>query len=155
MRKYFLLSAVALLATSTANATTDYAEVTAKATIEVANQLECVSTSIGWGIVVKQNNDDIVITNDTSASSDLISLTSGNPGDTNEGTTFCSMTENDTFSLPDSVPLKNGDKVITFTPKAEFDEMGWEGARIYGDLFIPANITAGDYIGTFTITKTY
>ena len=36
MRKYFLLSALALMISGTANATTDYAEVTAKSTIEVA-----------------------------------------------------------------------------------------------------------------------
>ena len=33
MRKYFLLGAVALMAATSANATTDYAEVTARATI--------------------------------------------------------------------------------------------------------------------------
>jgi len=60
MRKYFLLSAVALLATSTANATTDYAEVTAKATIEVATEFTC--DEINWGtIVVKANNPDFTL----------------------------------------------------------------------------------------------
>jgi len=55
MRKYFLLSAIALLAATNVNATTDYAEVTARAKIEVANTFEC--DDVDWGtIVVKAEN---------------------------------------------------------------------------------------------------
>ena len=60
MRKYFLLGATVLLAVNTANATTDYAEVTAKATIEVARQFECTDFDFGT-IVIKENNPETTV----------------------------------------------------------------------------------------------
>ena len=47
MRKYFLLGAVALLATSNANAGAEFADLTATVEIEIANELNC--TNINWG----------------------------------------------------------------------------------------------------------
>ena len=155
MRKYFLLSAVALMATTTANATTDYAEVTAKATIEVANTLNCAPNEFGWHIVVKQNNSDILITMNQSGivsnSSDFISL-SEIDGLNGATTTACFFVEGADINIPDTIALKNGTKEIVLTPVLL--PMG-NMLAIAGDISIPANITAGDYIGTFTISQTY
>ena len=154
MRKYFLLGAVAMLATSTANATTDYAEVTAKATIEVASGDLCPG-SLTRGFVIKQNNSEI-IANATdrygavsSSSSDLISISETDMSSNGEGFLYCDFVT-DNITVPDSVPLKNGEKSIIFRPEADMDS-----GTIYGSYTIPANITSGDYIGTFTVTQTY
>ncbi|MBE6451778.1 MAG: hypothetical protein E7016_07465 [Alphaproteobacteria bacterium] len=154
MRKYFLLSAVALLATSTANATTDYAEVTAKATIEVAGTFSCSPINYGT-IVVKQGNEAFVIDEyGTSTSDDLISA--GN----SSVHSMCSsdsepedyyLAENQTF---DDVVLtnKNGDIITLINVHAGAES---SASSIYVSLKIPADVKAGDYTGSFTVTKTY
>ncbi|MBE6450808.1 MAG: hypothetical protein E7016_02460 [Alphaproteobacteria bacterium] len=146
MRKYFLTSAVALLSISTANATTDYAEVTAKATIEVAGTFSCSEINYGT-IVVKQKNGAFDILGNNLSSSggyadDLISITG-----VNSATSTCTAT------IPDSVggyvELKNsnGDKIGV--------EYHGEGStNLYSFLSIPAEVKAGEYEGSFTLTLT-
>ena len=143
MRKYFLTCAVALLATSTANATTDYAEVTAKATIEVANELSC--TEMNWGtIIVKQNNEEFsVIFDGGSDSHDLISV-SGN------GEVTCSQSIGEVALDDEEFTLKNANAdTISLIHVAQ------ENYRITGDLLIPANVKPGVYTGSFTVTYTH
>ena len=144
MRKYFLTCAVALLTATNVNATTDYAEVTAKATIEVANIFECSEIDYGT-IVVKQNNraaeliatdhdvtgegaDDIISTSDWSkANSSCSTSVWGNKGD---------------------VTLKNsnGDKIAM--------NIYGQGTTLETILYIPTNVKAGDYTASFTVTQT-
>ncbi|MBQ8870397.1 MAG: DUF4402 domain-containing protein [Alphaproteobacteria bacterium] len=151
MRKYFLLSAVALIAATTANATTDYAEVTAKATIEVANKYDC--GEVNWGtIVVKQNNSDILLQMDsdtgkvTSGSDDVISVTGASRAQ-------CDNSETELYpegmNIP-SITLRADGKTqtLTYAPDGYGDFIG-------GSLTIPAKIEAGTYTGSFTITETY
>ena len=143
MRKYFLLSAVALIISGNANATTDYAEVTAKATIEVAGTFEC--DDYDWGtIVVKQNNEPFTIDSfDGSEHKDLISISSL-PGSLSCTDEFLG---NDTI---DEVKLtnENGDIITISGMFADED-------AIYGaQLNIPANVKPGEYTGSFTITVT-
>ena len=162
MRKYFLLSAVALLATSTANATTDYAEVTAKATIEVAGQLDCTN-SIDFGtIVVKANNAESTVNFDLgSFTGDILSVSAfTNPDNFVEGSyngaVGCDVTtdgvEGATYSIPPSTKLKNGEKEMTLTLDTGQDA---DFLYITPKLTVPQKVTAGDYIGAFTGTATY
>ena len=144
MRKYFLLSAVALLVTSTANATTDYAEVTAKASIEVAGTMNCSDLDFGT-IVVKQNN----------AISTYDSSTGETTGD------ILSITNDDTYKISCDDPI---DETYKFISSLELSSPGKtkkltvnliNGDEIYAMLTIPANIEAGEYTNSFTITRTY
>ncbi|MBE6451829.1 MAG: hypothetical protein E7016_07735 [Alphaproteobacteria bacterium] len=146
MRKYFLLSAVALLTATTANATTDYAEVTAKATIEVANLVTC--TNIDYGtIVVKKDNratygsifDDGE--GNISYGQDVISVSNSKPN------SECSdvMTPQES-----SIKLTNGSG-----GELELEIWNEGDTTIYSSLFIPAKVSAGVYTGSFTATRTY
>jgi len=145
MRKYFLLSAVAMLMTTTANATTDYAEVTAKATIEVANTMSC--DNIDWGtIVVKQNNGEINIDDSCEADSDdLISISAS------DCRSQCRANSSFETTGFDDVTLKNENgNTITLTNIDLADD-----GTLYSYLNIPANVKAGTYTGSFTVTVTY
>ena len=145
MRKYFLLGVAALLATSTANATTDYAEVTAKATIEIAGTFECDDIDFGT-IVVKQNNGEININDSCKANSDdLISISASD--------CLSQCRANSSFGTTgfDDVTLKNENgNTITLTDIALVDD-----GTLYSFLNIPANVKAGEYTGSFTVTVTY
>ena len=147
MRKYFLLSAVALLATSTANATTDYAEVTAKATIEVAGTFTC--GDINWGtIVVKQNNKetyiDLLIETSSEAGPDVLSYEP-----ISEGGSYCDLSQSAHYEYDKDITLTS-DEGNTMTASVYN-----EGEKLGGKLNIPANVKAGDYTGSFTVTATY
>ncbi|MBE6451381.1 MAG: hypothetical protein E7016_05400 [Alphaproteobacteria bacterium] len=145
MRKYFLLSAVALLSISTANATTDYAEVTARATIEVAGTFECDDIDFGT-IVVKQNNGGMVVGDPLiegtigSASPDFISAT-GSPY------SFCTVLPQDTQEYRTLLKNSNGDSLSLVTMV--------DNSSVYSELTIPAKVKAGEYTGAFTVTVTY
>ncbi|MBE6451021.1 MAG: hypothetical protein E7016_03540 [Alphaproteobacteria bacterium] len=152
MRKYFLISAVALLSIGTANATTDYAEVTAKATIEVANEVDC--GEVNWGtIVVKQNNSDILLQMNpytgevTSGSDDVISVTDSDSA-------VCSTMDGnfdwDGISELPSVTLRAEGEIqtLTYVPVGDMTSLA-------GKLTIPANVKAGTYTGSFTVSVTY
>ena len=143
MRKYFLLSAVAMLITTTANATTDYAEVTAKATIEVAGTFSCPEIDFGT-IVVKQGNEEFVISDNTSESEDLISMS---------GYSNISVCDNEQAidNLESSTELTSAEgnklslNIVTNTDSED----------IHTELTIPANVKPGEYTGSFTVTATY
>ena len=150
MRKYFLLSAVAALAASTANATTDYAEVTARATIQVAGTLDCES-SIDWGtIVVKQGHGDITIASDDADLPDGI-LSMPYAGGI---MAFCGYGEDDAIQFqPTTVTLAKkdgGEGILTYKP-----EYSGGHESIVGTLTIPAGTVSGDYEGSFTAVRTY
>ncbi|MBE6450390.1 MAG: hypothetical protein E7016_00305 [Alphaproteobacteria bacterium] len=148
MRKYFLLSAVALLATTTANATTDYAEVTARAEIQVANESACDDIDFGT-IVVKDGNEAFTIgfsgiTGD--GESDVISV--------GEYTKYIHCT-----NMGDSA---NIDEETIILKNKTGDEMSLrlmggipsdEEFAVYLD--VPNNVHSGEYTASFTIAITY
>ena len=165
MRKYFLLSAVALLTATNANATTDYAEVTAKATIEVANQMECSDWDLGT-IVIKSNNPTTTITTDTITldyDSDIIlSISNG----TNSYSLVCYVSDytgnysNITVGVPNAIKLTgktNGDQIIinNITSDAHDDASGGIELAINGTFNIPASVKADDYESVFTVNMVY
>ncbi|MBE6450481.1 MAG: hypothetical protein E7016_00775 [Alphaproteobacteria bacterium] len=159
MRKYFLLSAAALLAATSANATTDYAEVTAKATIEVAGTFEC--DDMDWGtIVVKQGNSDIEIDGEipiqefVSSYDDLISVSG-------KSYTCCTASDGNTLwdeeiDINDFVLTNSsGDTMSASAYGAVGDQCGSGRGIISSTLRIPAEVKAGEYTGSFTVTYTY
>ena len=139
MRKYFLLSAVALMAATTANATTDYAEVTAKATIEVAGTFDCPEIDFGK-IVVKQNNAEFEVYEEVGCDGD--------------GADSCISVEKDPSGLQCTLNSEKIDLVAHMSltnPEApgKVITLNYEAGYT---LIIPANITAGEYTGTTTMT---
>ncbi|MBE6450514.1 MAG: hypothetical protein E7016_00950 [Alphaproteobacteria bacterium] len=136
MRKYFLLSAVALLAATSANAKTDYAEVTAKATIEVATKYGCDELNLGK-IVVKKNNAEFTFSEADQSDDNLISV---------ENNILDLHCEGPLDPIIANIDLKNPDapdKVI---------KLNYDGISAWYTVTIPANITAGEYSGTITMT---
>ena len=156
MRKYFLLG-VAMLVATNVNATTDYAEVTAKATIEVANTITC--SDIDWTTtVIKQNNKAFTIdsTYPDVVPTDVISSDYGYIS--NYGTLVCEgIGANATANIPSSITLRaeNGNTPLTVRPfsGAVVDEDGRFYAPTYLD--VPEKVTAGNYEAKFTVTFTY
>ncbi|MBE6450831.1 MAG: DUF4402 domain-containing protein [Alphaproteobacteria bacterium] len=152
MRKYFLTCTVALLATSTANATTDYAEVTAKATIEVATQLDCSELDFGT-IVVKQNNAASTVTipqeGRLTYTGDVLSVEDYSRG-------LCrGIDDEESYSITSTAATINliGEKskeIITANVVPDAVEL-FE-FEIEGVLNIPQNVTADTYIGSYTLT---
>ena len=154
MKKYFLLSVAALMISGTANATTDYAEVTAKATIEVAGTFSCPEITFGT-IVVKQNNAPSTVRLSIyggayDITGDIISVTGENVSD-------CEYPSGDypvidEHSVPTSLTLtgEESSETIFVTDIQVVDETTFDMK-----LNIPANVTADTYIGTFTVTTTY
>ena len=158
MRKYFLLSAVALMAATSANATTDYAEVTAKATIEVANELNC--WDLNWGtIVVKQNNQAFTLDSASSTSEEVMAQVIRYDED---GYFICNGIGSDTadYNLPDTVTLTsdNAGTPLTLrilTPGPESMGIDDGSVVIYSELSVPANVKPGYYESQFTVSFTY
>ena len=145
MRKYFLLSAVALLVTTSANATTDYAEVTAKATIEVANEFSCDEINYGT-IVVKQGNESFTIGDlstggDVSHIDDIISW----KGTANTSAYCTGMNTEDMERFTTELTNAAGDTISLII------ESGG-GSRLSSDITIPADVQPGEYTGSFTLT---
>ncbi|MBE6451678.1 MAG: DUF4402 domain-containing protein [Alphaproteobacteria bacterium] len=155
MRKYFLISAVALLATSTAFATTDYAEVTAKATIEVAGTFECSDLNFGK-IVVKQKNKDITLAlYDTEFEHEgIISWTGSDYAHCNNISPDPSLSGETGANVPETITLKGSTSNATLTLKPDISYELQE-LMVGGWLTIPENVTADTYIGSFTLTYTY
>ena len=150
MRKYFLLSAVAALVASTANATTDYAEVTARATIQVAGTVNCTDMDFGTIVVKSGRADDTVVSisafdNEiTFDTAHVLSVTGASRGE-------CYPTSNDYVMKSSSSTVltnQNGDTLSLVIESDDFESFG-------GSLTIPADVNPGTYTGLYTVTYTY
>ncbi|MBE6451138.1 MAG: DUF4402 domain-containing protein [Alphaproteobacteria bacterium] len=162
MRKYFLLSAVALMATSTANATTDYAEVTAKAKIKTALVIDCgngTTDEMDFGtIIVKANHSGgTVRLGSTSGTGDILAV------EDSGGDLICysgmeQSVVND-LSFPEEVILSgnvSGDELILRpSVKDKVDNMDVHDFILGGYLEIPEGASDDTYTGSFTITYTH
>ncbi|MBQ2810574.1 MAG: DUF4402 domain-containing protein [Alphaproteobacteria bacterium] len=154
MRKYFLLG-VALLVANNAFATTDYAEVTAKATIQIANKIECTGDLDFGTIVMKANNSASTVSIDISeyhSTGDVLSVVDINSPDCifgDDGVNYVNIEESD---LPTSVTLtgEQSGKTVSVTDFEIYD-----GTGLNATLNIPANVTADTYVGTFTLAVAY
>ncbi|MBQ8870824.1 MAG: hypothetical protein IJ019_05560 [Alphaproteobacteria bacterium] len=159
MRKYFLLGAVALMISGTANATTDYAEVTAKATIEVANTMICDYLDYG-NIVVKAHNPKSYVYNDGTFTEGVLSVPETEGFTISCVTTQQAMGNIENISFPSSVTLKGttSDTPLTLTGLSAYDEGQMETWMFYFSDFtleIPAGVKADTYTGSFTVSYTY
>ncbi|MBE6450643.1 MAG: DUF4402 domain-containing protein [Alphaproteobacteria bacterium] len=144
MRKYFLLSAVALLATSTANAATRYAEVTAKAELVTANTFEKYS-DLDFGVIaIKSNNKDSTVTisknSVVSHTGDVLSV---------DNATLATFDDLNSMHFPETVTIKNGENTLSISLSDE----STGGFAIGGTLNIPANVPVGVYTGSFTVIE--
>ncbi|MBE6450848.1 MAG: hypothetical protein E7016_02660 [Alphaproteobacteria bacterium] len=153
MRKYFLLFAVALLVTSNVNATTDYAEVTAKATIEVANKIECSNLNFGKIVVKKNNEATTVISTPDDGMGDEVVLSKDILSHTGMSSVYCEdaamAMDQLGYSFPPTVTLTGTGGNLT----AKLSSVSY--GKIEGQLSIPNNVTGGDYTGSFTVSFTY
>ncbi|MBE6450485.1 MAG: hypothetical protein E7016_00800 [Alphaproteobacteria bacterium] len=146
MRKYFLLSAVALMAASNVNA--QVGELNVDARVSVADIIECTTLSFGE-IVVKLNNQETTIRTffdeDMQIGNDIISVSG-------EGKATCQLSSGSFIyglSMNDvTLTAGENDSELTFSPVSE----SGSSAIIYGTLTIPANVESGHYVGSLTVT---
>ncbi|MBE6451291.1 MAG: hypothetical protein E7016_04935 [Alphaproteobacteria bacterium] len=166
MRKYFLLSAVAILAATNVNATTDYAEVTARATIEMANEVTCSEFNFGT-FVIKKGNGEISFDSSQIGMDELSHLS----GDINSlishsgyTSAVCSLSDMDNAIIDGATTSTNyvtlKGKKSSKTLNAELKSGGYmpgssDGVYFSGILTIPEDIEADEYTGSFTINFTY
>ncbi|MBQ2810792.1 MAG: hypothetical protein IJF12_01340 [Alphaproteobacteria bacterium] len=148
MRKYFLLSAVALMAATSANATTDYAEVTAKATIEVATKHSCSNLDFGT-LVLKQGNKAFNYGHagpswDASTSHEDLISASGISFSCELPVGFGGQEEYKGIILKN----KNSDELMLNLIVSNSGEFFYSAA-----LEIPAEVKAGEYTGSFIMTE--
>ena len=151
MRKYFLLSAVALLTATNVNAQTVSGNINLNAEVFYTNEITCAPWNLGtiylksgvmeasgtidtWGFHKGEGIANIVGFNDLSCEFGDLDFDSGV-----------------TAILPDAVSLDAGtDSSITLT------HLDFDYGRIYADVNISANadeeITNGEYTGSFTFT---
>ena len=157
MRKYFLLSAVALMAATTANAETNYAEVTASAEVELASSFSCGDLHFGK-LVIKKINEESYITFDGPdgyySYGDILS--DGADTGFNSGCSEIDNYDTANITIPDVELTADGvDTKLTLSELnvGEYDE---ERGHHYisGKLNIPANVKAGYYSNSFTIMST-
>ncbi|MBE6451452.1 MAG: hypothetical protein E7016_05770 [Alphaproteobacteria bacterium] len=143
MKKYLLLFLFTFL-TTVANATTDYAEVTATATIEVAEVIQCENSVLNFGdLAIKSGNKASTVTvgSTTSSTGDVIATK-------NTSTATCSDSTLDWDSVGD-VTLTSKDTTDTLT----MSNIGLDGNNnVTATLYIPENTDSGTYTGTFTVT---
>ena len=157
MRKYFLISAVAILAATNANADMQYAEINTNVTIRYVDAFEC--SDLEWGILtLKKNHGEIIVHGDGSVDGDKVGLLDfGNGG----AFSNCSYIGSEyigpeNFNLPETVQLTGADSNNNISMKdiqTAFD--GDYILIISGSLYIPADAEADTYNGTFTISVTY
>ncbi|MBQ8870842.1 MAG: hypothetical protein IJ019_05655 [Alphaproteobacteria bacterium] len=151
MRKYFLLSAAALTMTTSANATTDYAEVTAKATIEVAGTFDCDPLEFGTIVVKSGRTEPTVVTIDKDVAADFDKNHIVSISDAVVAYCYNASAPNGLDNLTEtSVTLKGskGSLDVTLIPYRVQGVIG-------GALTIPADVKADEYVGSFTVTVTY
>ncbi|MBQ8870588.1 MAG: hypothetical protein IJ019_04355 [Alphaproteobacteria bacterium] len=144
MRKYFLLSAVALMISGTANARTTFDYMNVSANLIGAEEMTCSDLTFG-DIIIKNENKESTIEAGVGwfeTTGDIIQVTGYEAGYCNEA--YYPTLESDTITLkgPDST---------TLTITGVYPEDGY----ISGTLNIPANVTKGEYSANILVLGTY
>ncbi|MBQ8869822.1 MAG: DUF4402 domain-containing protein [Alphaproteobacteria bacterium] len=163
MRKYFLLSAIALLATSTANAD-NYAEIEMTAKITEADSITCSPLNFGHIVLDNKNDgnegnikilfDDFEIT-DNGGGKRIVAVNGSSAA-------ICDISNSSTITFPNDAKITgpNGDLTVGDF-QAYYDEYTGDVYRIGATLYIPGSADtemeslAGEYTGSFTLTVTY
>ncbi|MBE6450687.1 MAG: hypothetical protein E7016_01840 [Alphaproteobacteria bacterium] len=159
MRKYFLLSAVALMISGTANA--DNASLTAEvyAKIEHVNQITCSPLDFGTIYLKKNNAESVLSASDFTPSGDIISVFGGSAG-------YCSGISSEdgvnivgwgrTEGMDDQSGkfyflTGNSDEEYAYIDNISINSDGY----IWADLHIPANFPTATLDTTISLTVTY
>ncbi|MBQ2810633.1 MAG: hypothetical protein IJF12_00510 [Alphaproteobacteria bacterium] len=162
MRKYFLLSAVALMISGTANAE-KYANIEISANISHANKVTCVQ-NLNFGNIVLDSNDStaqsITISVNLDGSASLITeKTSGIVSVSGENYGKCNM---DLSSLDGRVvnliSQEDTDVSIPVTLQSAYLEDGQDNWALGGTLAIPEGsdlLNDGDYFASILVVSTY
>ncbi|MBE6451454.1 MAG: hypothetical protein E7016_05780 [Alphaproteobacteria bacterium] len=144
MSKYFVLILAFMLASTNVNATTDYAEVTAKATIEIAEVIQCPVDKISFGVItVKLNNTSSTVTigdGQTTFTGDVISVSG-------EKAANCGNVDLNWNNVAVTITNEEDDALIINNFKVD------SSYNIGGTLHIPPQAGAGSYTGTFMVTN--
>ncbi|MBQ8869967.1 MAG: hypothetical protein IJ019_01160 [Alphaproteobacteria bacterium] len=153
MRKYFLLSAAALMIATNANAGTGYAEVTANATIEYVSQMECSDLSFGKILLI---NDGQPISLTRHSSEDANDQTPNILSVSGSGLASCTL-QGATISDFD---IEN--KVELYLASGEILNLSIYRDEISGDtISFSSQLSStdfpldGEYTGSFTVFVTY
>ena len=161
MRKYFLLSAVALMAASNVMAaTTASTDVEISASVELMSNINCYEPD-PLALSVRAGNGDLSIdlANPDTSSTDYMLIAGGQP--LVECTFSHKLEGQGSIDLPETVTLTgtSSDKALTLTNLSEmFIAEAMSGVYAYAinaTVNIPANIDQDTYTGTFTISATY
>ena len=154
MRKYFLLSAIALLAASNTNAATDYANIELSAKVEYANTLTCTPLNLGTIVLSSNESGEVsyfLPTDSIGPSGSVLSVTGASGGTCtsnidleSEGWSY--ELENYLSRIGDDI----GADSLTVSPE-DIQAQG-KSLAFAVRLFIPSGTSAGDYIGSMTLT---
>ena len=147
MRKYFLLTATALLSATNVMAESNaYSELSVNATIAHANEITCSDVNFGT-IYLKANHGDLVV--DLVDDLVLESNSSDYVSSTDTASAYCELNEDSEMLFSSetvTLSAEGESKVLTFKPEQ------WSRSSINGTLSIPADVTPTSYTGSFEVT---
>ena len=147
MRKYFLLSAVAMLMATNVNAENNaYSELAVNVTIAHANEVNCSDVNFGT-LYLKAGHSDVNVRliDDVTTESDSPDFVSADA----PMAAYCQLnTPSVMYFSSETVTLsaEGESKVLTFKPEQ------WDDNSINGTLSIPAGVTPTSYTGSFEVT---
>ncbi|MBE6450474.1 MAG: hypothetical protein E7016_00740 [Alphaproteobacteria bacterium] len=158
MRKYFLLSAVAILITTTANAASDVTgNIGVNATIKHIQELNCSEFNLGT-IYIKTNGQPSTVTTSGAVTGAAVFAEGGTDAECTGD--FSSLSNIDSEQRAEFGPvIGEGEDAAQLEFYIDEDSIyelgaGGEGVSIGGMLHIPANYPAGSYEGTYTLYAT-
>ncbi|MBE6451768.1 MAG: DUF4402 domain-containing protein [Alphaproteobacteria bacterium] len=156
MKKYFLISAVAILAATNVNAAQyqGYATLTAGAEIKRANEITCTVLNFGT-IIVKEDEYGEVYWN----SDETIGYSGGVVSVDGAELAECSVPMGDDYTLTLDQSTLQFDEILVCSEDekcllAEIEAVGVDG-KIGGFLHIDSDTPAGSYVGNVTVTTIY
>ena len=139
MRKYFLISAVALLTATNVNAATESADVTVTGEVILTTKVSC--TDLNFGTIYFDNTSEGYVTvgsseYDITTSGGAVKVVGAEPA-------MCSgsiyMTEDYEVILPDKIWLDFGNDATNAFISEFYNHSGWIGAK----LTIPSDLETG------------
>ncbi|MBQ8869825.1 MAG: hypothetical protein IJ019_00430 [Alphaproteobacteria bacterium] len=147
MRKYFLLTAAALMMATNVDAESNaYSELAVNVTIAHANEVNCSDVNFGT-LYLKAGHGDVNVRliNDVTTESDSPDFVSADAPEA----AYCQLDAASVmYFSSETVTLsaEGESKVLTFKPEQ------WEYNSINGTLSIPAGVTPTSYTGSFEVT---
>ncbi|MBE6450456.1 MAG: hypothetical protein E7016_00650 [Alphaproteobacteria bacterium] len=153
MRKYFLLSAVALMAATSANAENSYGTVEVNADIKYVNNITCSSLELGTIYLDSASEEDgtfsVSIDQAYNLGGSVVRVDGADASECNFGLT--SEIDLSKVYMEDTITLGNKDNTIDVA--LDMQQTGMDGVRllIRADVTIPAGMPAGHYTKSFEV----